>query len=118
MTKDPAIAAPEAPAAAPRVVARLIQLPTPGEGRWTNGLFVLPFLVVYVLLLVVPLVYGWWLSLHNVDLLSGTSELAGLDNYVELWRDPIFLGAVRTRQVTRSARTSSAFRQASGRLES
>jgi multiple sugar transport system permease protein len=92
MTTPQAIA-PTVPAASPGV--RLTDLPAPGEGRWTNGLFVLPFLVVYLLLLVVPLVYGWWLSLRNADLLSGTSELVGFANYVDLWSDPIFLGAVR-----------------------
>jgi multiple sugar transport system permease protein len=62
---------------------------------WTNALFVLPFVVVYVLLLVVPLVFGWWLSLQNVDLLGGTSEFIGIKNYMDLALDPIFRGAVR-----------------------
>ncbi|MGF6573332.1 carbohydrate ABC transporter membrane protein 1, CUT1 family [Paraburkholderia fungorum] len=62
---------------------------------WSNGLFVLPFVIVYVLLLVVPLVYGWWLSLQNVDLLGGTTEFIGIKNYVDLAFDPIFRGAVR-----------------------
>ena len=95
MATSQSIIAPEAIAPAARGGARLTELPAPGEGRWTNGLFVLPFLVVYLLLLVIPLVYGWWLSLHDADLLSGTREFVGLGNYVELWRDPIFLGAVR-----------------------
>jgi multiple sugar transport system permease protein len=81
-----------APAAA---AAPLTHLPAPGESRWTNGLFVLPFLAVYLLILVVPLFYGWWLSLHDADLLTRTTELVGFANYVELWSDPIFLGAVR-----------------------
>jgi multiple sugar transport system permease protein len=85
-----------APAARPaRAVQRLTELPAPGEQRWTNGLFVAPFLVIYLLLLVVPLVYGLWLSLRHADLLGGTSRFVGLGNYLELWRDPIFLGAVR-----------------------
>jgi len=85
-----------APAARPaHAVQRLTELPAPGEQRWANGLFVAPFLVIYLLLLVVPLVYGWWLSLRHADLLAGTSRFAGLDNYIELWRDSIFLGAVR-----------------------
>jgi multiple sugar transport system permease protein len=75
--------------------ARLTDLSAPGDLRWTNGLFVLPYLVVYVLLLVVPLFYGWWLSLRQADVLSGTSVFIGFDNYIELWRDRIFLGAVR-----------------------
>src|SRR5262245_28091352 len=88
-----AVAAPAAPPT--RAVVRLTELPAPGEQRWSNGLFVAPFLVLYVLLLVVPLLYGWWLSLRNADLLAGTSRFVGLGNYIELWRDPIFLGAVR-----------------------
>lgn len=87
------IAGPGAPPA--RTAARLTELPAPGEQRWTSALFVLPFLVIYVLLLVVPLIYGWWLSLRNADLLAGTSRFAGLSNYLELWRDPIFRGTVR-----------------------
>lgn len=89
----PAVAAPAAPLtpAAPR----LTELPAPGEQRWANGLFVAPFLVLYLLLLVVPLFYGWWLSLRNADMLAGTSRFVGLDNYLELWRDSIFLGTVR-----------------------
>ena len=98
MTTQSAIIAPAAPTGAPGApvpLTRLLAQAAPGDQRWTNGLFVLPFLVVYVLLLVVPLVYGWWLSLRHADLLSGTSEFVGLHNFVELWRDPIFLGAAR-----------------------
>ena len=62
---------------------------------WSNALFVLPFVVVYVLLLIVPLCFGWWLSLQNVDLLAGTSEFIGIKNYLDLVFDPIFRGAVR-----------------------
>jgi multiple sugar transport system permease protein len=75
--------------------AALTHLPAPGEARWQNALFVAPFLLVYLLLLVVPLFYGWWLSLNDVDLLSGRSAFIGFDNYAELGRDPIFPGAVR-----------------------
>lgn len=85
-------AAPGAPPARP---ARPAELPAPGEQRWANGLFVAPYLVLYLLLLVVPLLYGWWLSLRNADMLAGTSRFVGLDNFLELWRDPLFLGAVR-----------------------
>jgi multiple sugar transport system permease protein len=91
----PPPAAGAVPAAPRPAVVRLTELPAPGEQRWANGLFVAPFLVLYLLLLVVPLFYGWWLSLRHADLLAGTSRFAGLSNYIELWRDPIFLGAVR-----------------------
>ena len=91
-----AIAAPEAEPGSPsRRPARVTALPAPGLTRWSNGLFVLPFLVVYLALLVAPLLFGWWLSLRDVDLLADYSELVGLANYVELWHEPIFRGAVR-----------------------
>lgn len=63
--------------------------------HWGNALFVLPFLVVYVLLLVLPLASGWWLSLRDVDMLADTSDFIGLKNYADLLHDDIFLGAVR-----------------------
>ena len=77
-------------------------LPETREGRrrnlrapWSNALFVLPFVIVYVLLLIVPLCLGWWLSLQRVDLLAGTSEFIGIRNYLDLTLDPIFRGALR-----------------------
>jgi multiple sugar transport system permease protein len=78
-----------------RETARVTALLAPGANRWSNGLFVLPFVAVYLALLVAPLLFGWWLSLRDVDLLADSSEFAGLTNYVELFHDPIFRGAVR-----------------------
>jgi multiple sugar transport system permease protein len=79
-----------------------VSLPNVREGRrpnvhtpWSNALFVLPFMIVYVLLLIVPLAFGWWLSLQRVDLLAGTSEFIGIRNYFDLAFDPIFRGAMR-----------------------
>lgn len=79
-----------------------VSLPNVRESRrpnvrtpWSNALFVLPFMIVYVLLLIVPLAFGWWLSLQRVDLLAGTSEFIGLRNYLDLAFDPIFRGAMR-----------------------
>ena len=63
--------------------------------RWTNALFVMPFVVVYLLLLVFPLFNGIWLSLNDVDLLSRNSEFVGLKNYQDLWQDEHFHQVVR-----------------------
>ncbi|RZL89598.1 MAG: sugar ABC transporter permease [Variovorax sp.] len=63
--------------------------------RWSNALFIAPFLVVYLLLLVLPLLKGIYMSLHDVDMLSQTAEFVGLKNYQDLWVDDIFRGAVR-----------------------
>ncbi|MDO8778520.1 MAG: sugar ABC transporter permease [Burkholderiaceae bacterium] len=63
--------------------------------RWGNFIFIVPFLVVYFLLLVVPLFKGIWISMQELDMLSQTSEFVGMKNYKELWADDIFRGAVR-----------------------
>ena len=49
-------------------------------------LFVAPFLVVFVAMLVVPLVYAGYLSLFTEQLIGGTS-FAGLDNYTRAFGD-------------------------------
>ena len=62
--------------------------------HWGNTFFVLPYLAIYVWLLVVPIFTGLWLSLNEVDLLSGDITFVGLENYVNLIVDEVFLGAV------------------------
>ena len=49
-------------------------------------LFVVPFLVIFVAMLVVPLVYAGYLSLFREQLIGGTS-FAGLDNYTRAFGD-------------------------------
>ncbi|GGP26873.1 carbohydrate ABC transporter permease [Silvimonas amylolytica] len=62
--------------------------------HWGNALFVLPFVCVYIALLVIPVADGFWMSLHDLDVLSGDSTWVGLQNFVRLWHDGIFRGAV------------------------
>jgi multiple sugar transport system permease protein len=62
--------------------------------RWSNGLFVVPYLIAFIAFLVVPVVRGAWLSLNEIDLLSNESEFVGLTNYVNLFQDEIFRGAI------------------------
>ena len=82
------------PAAAAAPVRRRARGAATGS-RWSNFFFIVPFLVVYLLLLVVPLFKGIWISLQEVDMLSHTAEFVGLKNYQDLWADDIFRGAVR-----------------------
>lgn len=49
--------------------------------------FVAPFLVVFALMIVTPLVYSMYLSLFRNQLMGGTT-FAGLDNYVAAFSDP------------------------------
>lgn len=60
---------------------------------WTGLLFVLPFLIVFMTMIVIPLIWGIHLSLHKVDLF-GPGRFVGLDNYVRLFSNKIFLQTV------------------------
>jgi multiple sugar transport system permease protein len=62
------------------------------HARLIDGyLFTAPFLVIYVLVLIVPLIQGIWISLHDWQLLRGAGAFLGIDNYVRaLTRDPRF----------------------------
>ncbi|MDD0859061.1 hypothetical protein NHF46_17640 [Arthrobacter alpinus] len=53
----------------------------------------LPALLLMVLFYVVPILYAGWLSLHTWD---GINELKwrGADNYIQLAKDPIFIGSI------------------------
>ena len=59
------------------------------ERDWRGLLFVAPFLLLYVIILVFPLLHGVWLSLNVVDLFGG-GRFVGLGNYARLLHDPIF----------------------------
>lgn len=58
--------------------------------RPAYALFVLPFVALYVLMLLWPLAKGIWISFHDHDLLSDDSFWVGLANYRELWQDEVF----------------------------
>jgi multiple sugar transport system permease protein len=65
---------------APRVKAR-------GPSHANSGyLFVLPFLIIFVAMLVVPLAYAAYLSLFREQLIGGTA-FAGLENYTRALTD-------------------------------
>ena len=56
---------------------------------WRGLLFVAPFLALYSLILIYPLLRGVWLSLNQVDLF-GDGRFVGFGNYARLIEDPIF----------------------------
>ena len=59
-----------------------------------------PFLALYALILIFPLLRGLWLSLNQVDLF-GEGHFVGFGNYARLLRDPIFATSlVNTFEVT------------------
>ncbi|MGZ3147232.1 carbohydrate ABC transporter permease [Lentzea chajnantorensis] len=55
-----------------------------------GALFVLPFFLVVVAFLVVPLGYAFWLSLSSKSLALGT-RFTGIGNYVRAFTDPVLL---------------------------
>lgn len=60
---------------------------------WQGGLYVAPFLLVYLWLVVYPLFAGMWLSLHKADFF-GARKFVGVENFVRLFQDEIFLGTL------------------------
>jgi multiple sugar transport system permease protein len=54
---------------------------------------VLPFFIIFVAMVIVPLVYAGYLSFYRTRLIGGTS-FAGLQNYADALTDPLFLGGV------------------------
>jgi len=61
--------------------------------RWSNALFVAPYVCVYLCLLIYPLIAGMGLSLFKADLFGG-GVFVGFENYARLLRDAVFLQSV------------------------
>jgi len=77
-------------------MARSRQISAAAQRRsqaWSGLPFVAPYLVVFAALLIYPLCAGVVLSLHKADLFGG-SQFIGLENYVRLFRDQVFLRSV------------------------
>ena len=90
---------------------RLIAAAAPaGVGRrsWGNALFVLPYMLLLLVLIIVPAGLGLWLSFQDYDMLGGFNEAVGLGNYANLLKDSIFLRSVRN-TVTFVAMTTPVF---------
>jgi multiple sugar transport system permease protein len=66
-----------------------------GWARWSGYLFALPYLALFTMFMIVPLVYGLRLSLFRWELLSTAApRFTGLDNYREALGDPYFWKAL------------------------
>lgn len=77
---------------------RAVRLPDPdvvGQSHPAHLLFVLPYFVVFLVLVGVPLGLGAWLSFQDYDMLGGYGGFVGFANYADLWKDRIFLGTIR-----------------------
>ena len=59
----------------------------------TAYLFLLPFLIPFTLFVIAPAVAGLIVSFFHWSI-TGTPRFAGLDNYTQLLRDPLFLNSI------------------------
>ena len=57
-------------------------------------LFVAPFAVATGLFLLWPTIYGLWMSFTDQSLTATGSSFIGIDNYVEMFEDPAFVGSL------------------------
>lgn len=75
--------------------ARPHRRPSPMRRKENATAYVLiaPFVVIFLLFLIVPLVYAGYLSMFREQLVGGTTFI-GLDNYVRALQDPSFLSGV------------------------
>ena len=75
--------------------APAITAPSPARRTrdWSGLPFVAPYLFVFVTFLIGPMIAGVILSLYKADLFGGAT-FVGLENYVRLMRDQVFLQAV------------------------
>jgi multiple sugar transport system permease protein len=56
-----------------------------GANPLTPYLFMAPYLVLFVTFVLIPVVYGFWISLHTWDYLLPGKPFVGLQNYVDLF---------------------------------
>ncbi|TWD80639.1 multiple sugar transport system permease protein [Kribbella amoyensis] len=74
--------------AAPRTRVRRSSGAVRGYGRATPYLFLAPYLVLFLLFVVGPAIFGFWMSLHDWDFQLPGKPWVGLQNYKDLF-DPL-----------------------------
>ncbi len=68
--------------------------PLAKKRQWRAAyLFVIPFFLVFIAMLIVPLFYSGYLSFFATKLIGGTS-FVGFENYVKTFTDPLFFGGL------------------------
>lgn len=60
------------------------------EERLTGYLFIAPYLALFVAFLAIPVVYGFYISLHDWHVLGQARPFVGLANYRALLQDDLF----------------------------
>jgi multiple sugar transport system permease protein len=62
--------------------------------QFTSFLFVLPYFVMFVCFLLIPILYGIYISFHEWDLLSKDRPFVGLQNYIAIFTPDSHLNSV------------------------
>ncbi len=71
-----------------------------GRGTQLNtGLLLLPWALVFAVFWLYPLLFTFGLSFAKYSTLSGEIAWVGIDNYLRLWRDPLFWQALANTSV-------------------
>ncbi|AUZ36048.1 sugar ABC transporter permease [Arthrobacter sp. PGP41] len=81
----------QTPARPPAVLKRGVTLERK-HARF-GWVFLAPFAIVFLVFLVLPLVYAFWMSLHTNTLAAG-EKFAGLTNYIAAFKDQRFLSGM------------------------
>ena len=67
---------------------------SPLTKEWKDTLagyaFTLPFLILFAIFTLYPIVQGFWISLHNWELVGTNIQFIGLSNYQRLLNDKLF----------------------------
>lgn len=58
-------------------------------------LFVIPSILVLVLLMTYPLIYTFFISLNKSNIFSQTLKYVGISQYLELFKDPVFILSIK-----------------------
>ncbi|MFA5611644.1 MAG: sugar ABC transporter permease [Anaerolineaceae bacterium] len=66
----------------------------PGESNWKGWFYLLPAFLVYLLFTFIPIIETFRASFYDWNGFSETQTFIGLDNYVNLLSDPLFLKAI------------------------
>ena len=57
--------------------------------------FLIPSLVLLLIFIITPLLFSLFLSTHQWDIISAKKPFVGLQNYIRLFQDPLFLNALK-----------------------
>lgn len=58
-----------------------------GSDTRTGLLLVLPLIILEFIVSLYPMVYSFWLSIHNSSLLGGIQQFVGVNNYIQIFSD-------------------------------